>query len=709
MSKLYPFITKRWRPLHAKIAFTALVFTPVILLGYFFASNIVHKNMINRAENMINFERMIIEVDLMEPSTALGIFSEAVRDMIMNGDSIARIKSFFAIESAYLDKKSEFTLSNFKGFYGYLKTLQGDFISIDGMSWMPNGNDKPNELPWYKTAVKARGKIGESQPHYDNESGDIIFSYSRCIYDDKNKILGVISLDVQINDIGKHLVDAALEQGGYGVLLSQNLTVLAHPNKPFVGLTIGDSILPLSVFKEELEKGEEITERKMISYDNKESIVFFKKLSNGWHLGIVTPYAPFFRDVIKMTVGMALLGALFAAVLILILIRLDKARRKATINSRHKSVFLANMSHEMRTPMNAIIGMTAIGKLTTDIQHKDYCLSKIDNASQHLLGVINDILDMSKIEANKFELSYTEFNFEKMIQQTVSVIEIRMEEKQHKFTLSIDSAIPKNLIGDDQRLSQVITNLLGNALKFTKKHGSIHLDARVLSEENDIVTIQVTVKDSGIGISKEQQQKLFSAFQQADSNMTRKYGGTGLGLAICKNIVEMMGGSIWVDSEPGKGSTFGFTVNLHRGEDKISQIEEDQLNNYSGIFSGHRILLVEDVEINREIVTTLLEPTKIEIDSAGNGLEAVNKFHEAPDKYDLILMDLQMPEMDGYSATQQIRSLKAPRAKTIPIIALTANVFREDIERCLKAGMNSHLGKPFDLKEIIKKMWFYLD
>jgi CheY-like chemotaxis protein/two-component sensor histidine kinase len=337
---------------------------------------------------------------------------------------------------------------------------------------------------------------------------------------------------------------------------------------------------------------------------------------------------------------------------------------------------------------------------------------------------------MSKIEANMLELSPVEYNFEKMLQKTVAVVNFRVDEKKQKFKMNIDPAIPQTLIGDDQRLAQVITNLLGNAVKFTAEGGTITLDARFLGEEDKVCTIQIAVSDTGIGISAEQQGKLFRSFQQAESSTTRKFGGSGLGLVISKRIVEMMGGTIQIDSEPEKGSTFTFTVQAKRGTQKKTAdiIAEEVPQNINGLFEGRCILLVEDVEINREIVQALLEPTQLCIDCAENGIEAVRMFTEAPQKYELIFMDVQMPEMDGFEATRCIRALEADmrenslefpkETKTrgydgnlqgqIPIIAMTANVFREDIEKCLEAGMNDHVGKPLDFNEVLKKLRLYL-
>jgi len=390
---------------------------------------------------------------------------------------------------------------------------------------------------------------------------------------------------------------------------------------------------------------------------------------------------------------------------------------RALSASRAKSAFLANMSHEIRTPLNAITGMTAIGKSADNAERKDYCFTKIEDATSHLLGVINDILDMSKIEANKFELSPVEFNFEKMIQSAVNVVNFRVDEKHQKLMVRIDKEIPKNLITDDQRLIQVITNLLGNAVKFTPEGGSISLVACFLEEKEGLCTLEITVSDTGIGISPEQQVNLFSSFQQAESSTARRFGGTGLGLAISKSIVEMMGGKIWVKSALGTGAAFIFTIqakkgaaaneaaNGHSGEEHNAEEKEHDL---AGLFDGRCILLAEDVEINREIVLALFEPTKLKIECAENGAEALRKFSAAPDKYDLIFMDIQMPEMDGYEATRCIRALDIPKAKNIPIIAMTANVFREDIEKCLASGMNNHVGKPLNFDEVVDKLKNYL-
>ncbi|MDR1617224.1 MAG: response regulator [Syntrophomonadaceae bacterium] len=384
-----------------------------------------------------------------------------------------------------------------------------------------------------------------------------------------------------------------------------------------------------------------------------------------------------------------------------------RAQIKADIASKAKSDFLAQMSHEMRTPMNAVIGIASILQTSSDLeQHKDG-MKKIEAASKQLLGVINDILDMSKIEANKLELLEEAFDFRNMMDGVISVMNNGVESKCQQLAVDIDSNLPRWFRGDSQRLAQVITNLLSNAIKFTMEYGVIKASAQLVGENNDVYTVRVSVSDTGIGITNEQIARLFSSFEQADNSISRKYGGTGLGLAISKRIVELMGGNIWVKSEIGHGSTFTFEVNLVRGEAPEKIMEKLSADNLD--FTGKVILVAEDIEINREIITALLESTNITIECAANGNEAVEMFAAKSGGYDLILMDIQMPEMDGYEATRAIRASGVKNAQTVPIIAMTANVFKEDVERAHQAGMNSHLGKPVVIEDILRMLFYYFN
>ena len=521
-------------------------------------------------------------------------------------------------------------------------------------------------------------------------------------------------------------------------------------------------------------------------------------------------------------------------------VQLESALDRANAASKAKGDFLSNMSHEMRTPMNAIIGMAVIGKRSDGITEKNHSLSKIGDAASHLLGVINDVLDMAKIEADKLELAPVEYNFEKMLQRVMTVINFRVEEKRQQLTVNVDNEVPRFIVGDDQRLAQVITNLLSNSIKFTPEGGKIDLRVFLSGETDGNCELRIEVSDNGIGMSPEHLGRLFIAFEQAESGTSREYGGTGLGLVISKRIVELMGGDIRVESKLGKGSRFVFTVKVQcsgrnprslllpginwenvrimivdstdetrgqfrelfghleincdfaadgieawniieeRGEYNIyfvdlrmpgmdgieftrrvkargknrnsvvimltafewEQIREEALQAgvdkhllkpffsssvidcinecleiekpglrheaYAGEFEGKRLLLAEDIEINREILIALLEGTGLVIDCAENGQEAIDMIKAAPDKYDIVFMDMQMPRVDGLEATRHIRALPCPQGVGLPIVAMTANVFKDDIEACLAAGMDDHIGKPLDIDIVLEKLCKYL-
>ncbi|MCL2601330.1 MAG: ATP-binding protein, partial [Treponema sp.] len=348
------------------------------------------------------------------------------------------------------------------------------------------------------------------------------------------------------------------------------------------------------------------------------------------------------------------------------------------------------------------------------IEEKNSALDKIDDASSHLLGVINDILDMAKIEADKLELTLVEYSFEKLVQRVLSVIAFRADEKRQKLAVNISDEIPRCVVGDAQHLAQVITNLLSNAVKFTSEGGEIHLDAfAAQGQTGRSLLLRVEVTDNGIGISREQQEKMFDAFEQVQSGTSREHGGTGLGLAISKRIIELMGGRIWVESELGKGAKFIFTVEVQRGTSNggagsaTQTAAESAPHNY---FPGKRLLIAEDIAINRQILVTLLEDSGLAIDCAETGSEALELVAAAPDKYDIVFMDLQMPHMNGLEATRHIRALPAVmrRRKKLPIIAMTANVFKEDIAACRAAGMDDHLSKPLDIAKMQDVLRTYL-
>ncbi|GLQ30347.1 GAF domain-containing hybrid sensor histidine kinase/response regulator [Litoribrevibacter albus] len=407
-----------------------------------------------------------------------------------------------------------------------------------------------------------------------------------------------------------------------------------------------------------------------------------------------TPYPRQFRDVDIDALK------LMASWIEVELLRLEQEKKLKKAN-QYKTDFLSNMSHEIRTPMNGIVGALKL-LADSELTQKQHKLVSLALSSSSTLGdILNDILDISKIEAGKIELSETPFELDELIDEVVNTQALKLTDSPIKLEYHFESISHYHLLGDSLRLKQILNNLVGNALKFTKE-GQVTVN--ITETSHDIVNNRSTgcfrfeVTDTGIGLSKEQAAKLFQRFHQADKSTTRQYGGTGLGLSISKSLVELMGGHIGVNSTLGKGSTFLFTLPFTHLKAKENTLTNNANDNST--LSGH-VLLVEDNLINQQIAQGFLENLGISYDVAENGKIALEKI-EAND-YNLILMDCLMPVMDGYQATEIIRTLNSPKNK-LPVLALTANALSSDIEKCRSAGMDDHIGKPINPKDLEQKL-----
>ena len=384
-----------------------------------------------------------------------------------------------------------------------------------------------------------------------------------------------------------------------------------------------------------------------------------------------------------------------------------EALQTAENANKAKTDFLSNMSHDIRTPMNAIIGMTSLirhdaGNKAKVIEYAD----KIDISSQHLLGIINDVLDMSKIEAGKTVFKYTDFSILDFITELNTIFHSQIDEKNQTLTIIKENIRHEWVNGDKVHLMQIFSNLVSNAVKYTQKGGKIQFLVEECETKSSVYAkYRFLVSDNGIGISADFKETIFDAFTRAESSVTNKIQGTGLGMAITKNLVEAMGGTIDVESELGQGSCFEVLIDLRIAEDRSvsSTVQEEKNEQNDNIFQGMRFLCAEDNELNAEILTELLKIEGAECTICENGEEILKTFEKsAPGDYDMILMDVQMPVMNGYEATKAIRRSSHELAKKIPIIAMTANAFSEDIQHSLAAGMNAHVSKPVEMRVLEK-------
>jgi Signal transduction histidine kinase len=689
------------RPLYVQIIFTIFSYLLMVVLSYIFTTNIVDKYIKQNTENIFVSLKSQIMTDIMEPQLTLKGFSGAVRDMILKGGSIDKLREYYNDMSNYLSQDKQSYL-NFNGFMGYFETFSGGPVFIESLLGSRPADYDPSEREWYKDAIRANGKIAETLMYHDVIYDDVMFIYSYCLFDDAGRRLGVVALRVKIDNIKKYIVNTVLVQGAYGMLLSKDWVVLAHPNESFVGEDARNPEIPFSIFINELSNGIEITERPLITYKGERALASFRFLPNGWVMGIVTPKGPYYKSIFYMALILIILGTVLSSVLVFVLIRVDAARNKSEMENKQKSTFLANMSHEIRTPMNAIIGMTDLLNYEPLNKRQLGFVNDIKVSARSLLSIINDILDMSKIEAGKFELNPTNYDFHMLLDNVFSMFSFVTQKKGLEFKYETEGKIPRYLFGDDIRLKQVLTNICGNAVKYTEKG---YVKFRVTATANKLM---FEIKDSGIGIRKEDMPKLFNTFQRIDTDKNRNVVGTGLGLSICKTFVEMMGGKIIVDSEYEQGSVFLVIIPIVLGK-------KEEVKSNKGLPEGHslsapdaNVLVVDDNEFNIRVAEGLIGLFKINVHTAFSGKEAIEMVQK--NDYDIVFMDHMMPEMDGVEATGEIRKLGG-KYKRLPIIALTANAVQGAREMFLSNGFDGFISKPIDIQEMyrILKEWLPLE
>ena len=711
----------RFRGLHlyALVLIIILAFALMVAFSSYFMTNIVGKQLADNALAALDYLETNIATDLKEPRTLLGGGSETVREMLLHGATKEEVHTYLNEITEYLLSDEE-QLADLDGFFGYFDVFGG--VLLDGQNRTPPENFNPTERPWYKEAAAAGGEIVFLQPYLSvmSQTPTTVVAYGRALLDNDGKLLGVLALNMNFERVKSYIINANLGKVWFGILLNEQHEFIFHREPRLEGTKFEDVNSDTARLVAELKSGHDnVSEFRMRNYLNIPSITFIRKLENGWYLGIVTPEAEYFKEVRKVKFILILLGSALSVIFSIILFNIIKEKQKADIKINEaimansiKSDFLATMSHEIRSPMNVILGITEM-QLEKEGLPPDTteALSKMHNASHLLLNIINDILDLSKIESGKMELIPVEYDVTSLINDTIQLNLMRFYDKHIKFTLKVDENVPVTLFGDALRIKQILNNILSNAFKYTESGDIILSVSAGLPSAEDIVPLVLCVSDTGSGMTQEQISKLFDNYSRFNLKANRKIEGAGLGMSITKHFVDIMKGEIIIKSKPGIGSDF--TIRLPQGyvdsavlgaegaqtlqklylEKKVKERKMPKADREYMPYG--KILVVDDMEPNIYVANVLLAPYGLSIDSATSGAKVIEKIKSGM-RYDIIFMDHYMPDMDGMETTKNIRGL----GYKSPIVALTANALVGQEKIFLENGFDGFISKPIDTRQL---------
>ncbi|MCR5356277.1 MAG: response regulator [Lachnospiraceae bacterium] len=703
---------------------------PLILIFIFVTVMVVYTSKLIYSVAVLNSNAVIedrmknvsslVENHLNTAENVLQITADSVQHMLISGSTPARIHEFLVEET---DNVTEQFGENYHGFYGYIMSRY-----MDGLNWEPPEDYDPKSRDWYIGAQKSNGDVKIVPPYVDAQTGNLIISVCRMLPDRQN----IISLDVQLNGIQSMMKELTINGKGYGFIIDEAGLVIAHSDESLKGTDITGTPGGKELLNAIKQTG---TGSFSHTIDGSDSTVFVNSIMNDWYVVMVMSNNELYGEVKSQ-----LVVTVFICAMVFIMIAffynvghrneqnyaknmeemkleeqkaayerkvLELEKDAADASNKAKSDFLANMSHEIRTPMNAIIGMDEmILRSSDDEAVRKYALN-IQSAGKTLLSIINDILDLSKIESGKMELLPTQYGFASVMNDIVNMTRNKAEEKGLKYLLNVSPDIPSILEGDEIRIRQIMLNLINNAIKYTNE-GSVSVD--VSFDKNDSM-LKVIVADTGIGIKNEDLGKLFGSFQRLEEDRNRNIEGTGLGLNITMRLVKMMNGSIGVSSKYGEGTTFtaemmqkviddtpvgDFAANLS----KLQDHREDFAPTL--IAPDARILIVDDNEMNLEVISDLLADTRIKITTADSGAACINRLKEG--SFDVVLLDQMMPGMSGTQTLGKIR--QDHLADETPVIALTADAIVGARDTYLNEGFTDYLSKPImykDLEEALLK------
>jgi signal transduction histidine kinase/CheY-like chemotaxis protein/HPt (histidine-containing phosphotransfer) domain-containing protein len=692
------------------IVIAAILITGI--LTFLFFSNIEHEHLAEEVERALNFTENEILMTFKEPEVFLISYSETIRSMIIGGYAYDTLPAYIASINGFLAKHLH--QEGLIGLHGFFNSLNDKYIPCGNMTVPKNFN--PKETEWYKLAESAKGKPAVSNLYTSPFHSINVLTFSRAIFDDNGRPLGVVCLDLDLKKFTGTVFNLKITENSYGFLLNEKLEIIVHPaffsvNDQFFNIDNG-----LSVIIPDLESGLNFSPYKTKNYMYVDSVVYFKDIIRGWHLGIVIPEKEYYENIPKIAAALIIGGLLLAALLCFILYHINNAKIDSDKKIRQKTNFLATMSHELRTPLNAILGMTEIQmQNTSHPAATSESFIKINNSGTLLLNIINDILDLSKIETGDFELLPKKYEVASLINDVAQLNYIRYEGVSVDLIVEVDENTPATLVGDELRIKQVLNNLLSNAFKYTEK-GFVTLSAGaecVTRGGTVLVTLIFKIIDTGQGMTQKQVNNLFNEYTHFNMEANRTTEGAGLGMTITRNLLELMGGQISIKSAIGEGTTVtvripqktpGIGVRDLIGKEMTESLKQFKLGNVVQLKKSQvkheympygSVLITDDVETNLYVAKGLMAPYGLNIDLATSGFEAIEKVKNG-NVYDIIFMDHMMPKMDGIETTKIIRETGYNQ----PIVALTANALAGQAEVFLKNGFDDFISKPIDIRQL---------
>lgn len=699
------------RQIYQQTALVFFAFFVTILASLFAIVNVMDKLLDLSTEKSLsqietNIDNTLENIDMVFGST----YYYVKRRINEGADNEQILQTLVDVTSWIASSSAGKTFLN--GVYG---SVRGEYL--DGSGWEPDSDYIPTERPWYIDAVKAGGIPVIADPYIDAMTEQLITGISQAIFDDNGVLVGVLSVDAYLDELFHYMKGLKFDDGGYVVLLDGNKNVLIHPDMEMLGKKYMDIRPNLVYIFDKLQQNDKtLIAEKFINDDGKKYMLSIKELKNGWFLMNTVLESSFYSVIYGVIIILSFIGFLGFIITAYILYRLNKQREFAVEANEGKTAFLARMSHELRTPLNAINGFAEIEFRKKHDKETQENILKIISSGNILAGIINDILDISRIESGKFEFMPYEYSFADLIKDVMNMNIIRIGDKKVVLKLKIEENVPDKLLGDEIRVKQIINNVLSNAIKYTFE-GEVSVKFSAAAISDTVSKIIIEVKDTGVGISKDNIDKLFSEYSRIDADKHRQVEGTGLGLHITKKLVQKMDGDINVESEYGKGSIFTVSINQllvdnsFISDETISKLEKlDFTKQNTGIIQpinfvslpDINVLVVDDVQVNLDVAVGIMHPYGMKVDTLLSGEETFALIKSGCEKYDILFIDHMMPGMDGIECVKKIRQIGSEYTKTVPIIALTANAVVGMEQEFLDAGFSGFISKPISTVKLDK-------